>query len=180
MTENMVHINDWHARDDDPSREQPSVHVRKYDDGTRAVRLDRVYPSGSEDEYEALCRMYALDPLHVAEPLRKLFNDAGEYEGFEMEYIDGTTLMDKYLAGTLTREDATQVEGIVARMQAAGLVHGDINAQNLIQDEDGVINVIDPIGALALTDKEQEALLAFDRQRLQSIRDMADRCDVAV
>ncbi len=141
-----------------------------------AKRFGREY-SSLEEQFAALQAMYAVDPVHIAKPIRLEYDEQGKLKGYRMERIDGVTLL-QYMDETgkaLPEAMRNEIREVVTRLHEAGLVHGDLNATNIMVSRDGKsFKLIDPIGykqglqefgeysEMALTEAMKEDLKSLD------------------
>jgi serine/threonine protein kinase len=120
------------------------VHIVWSDESTSAERFGEEYPGGGREEFEALQRLYGVDPEHIARPIELLEEDGRI--GYKMEYIDGTNVFE-YL---MTYRDQSQIildqlHTTLIALHESGLAHGDLAGNTLITNE-GVVKLIDPVG----------------------------------
>lgn len=154
----------------------PGVFRKMDDDGTVAERLGRKFPPDIETEFGQLQRFYEVIPDHVARPIELIRDEHGTCIAMDIEEVEGETLRDLEETGRLELADVTQIEIIISQLHKAGLVHGDLNANNLIRQENGIIKIIDPI-AIAdgeLTPAELEQLQLEDRKQIEMLREAAN------
>jgi len=123
------------------------VYRRDASDATSALRFGETYPGGGRAEFEALSRLYAADPEHVARPIDLNTDSDGNVVGYDMEFIEGPNLFE-YLQehGFLPEGASAQIRDALKVFHASGVVHGDVNPKNIILTTNGTIKFVDPVG----------------------------------
>lgn len=140
--------------------------VHHVERSTIAIRFERDYRGGGREEFDALNRLYSVDPGHVVKPLA-LTQENGITTGYDTELIEGITAseyLDRHKAIPPAIED--QIRGALAKFHENGLAHGDPNKGNVIITEDGVPKFIDPVGYGEIPGQELDQYVALDLELL--------------
>jgi DNA helicase-2/ATP-dependent DNA helicase PcrA len=97
--------------------------------------------------------------------------EIGEAEGkpyIAMEYIQGETLRQKIVSGSLTIKDALgiaiQIAEGLAKAHEHGIVHRDLKPENLMISQDGYAKILD-FGLAKLIERRQRALTAGSAEK---------------
>lgn len=128
-------------------RSPMEAYSRRMDDATTVIRFGKEYPGGGEAEFDALSRLYSVDPVHVAKPINLNRDLEGKVIGFEMERVNGQTVRE-YLEvnGSVPPHVVEQVREALRKFHESGLAHGDITMNNVFIGLNGEIKIIDPVG----------------------------------
>lgn len=138
-------------------------------ESTRCERLGRSYRGGTEAVFNDLVRMYEVAPEYVVKPIELLHDSEGAVSGYRTEKIDGVPLSDYYRSGgRLPAAVLDIVEVAVEKLHANGLVHGDLNAGNILLTSDGGIKLIDPVGFGEIPAEEFKTYADLDYDRFCS------------
>jgi serine/threonine protein kinase len=123
-------------------------------------------------QFERLVAMHRAVPSSIPMPVGTVRNADGELVGYVLEYASGDTL--ETLIGLGHAEAAeTQlriVEETVEKLHAKSIVHGDVNASNVIAADDGRTLLIDPIPVPGPGTRLQDELCLADlRRRVEAL-----------
>lgn len=113
---------------------------------TEAKRFGKNYEAGGKAEFDALSRLYAVDPVHVVKPISLIEDPTGRVIGYNMEYVDGITASD-YIKnhGNIPPSITSQIRNTVSKFHDDGLSHGDLNSENIIITSNGIVKFFDPV-----------------------------------
>jgi len=100
------------------------------------------------NEYEMLCRLFAVNPLVCAEPLAFWRSSDGKLAFVVLERLPGPTLtaarQDPARVAQLVDSIAADFERMAVALRETGIVHGDMGTtDNYLQGEDGHFRLID-------------------------------------
>lgn len=132
----------------DPEAPQTEKAYRRLiKDATDTRRFGKNYEGGGKAEFDALSRLYAVDPEHVAKPISIIEDPTKKAIGYNMEYVDGITVSD-YIEkqGNIPANVASQIRDSVSRFHNNGLSHGDLNSGNVFINNNGIVKFFDPVG----------------------------------
>ena len=141
-------------------------YVKSVNGATDVMRFEKSYKGGGKEEFAALSHLYAVDPLHVARPIRLNVED-GEVKGYTAEYIDGISLT-RYLRSHSALPTAIlgQIESALRSFHANGLAHGDVKPSNILLGVDGRVKFIDPVGYGDIQREDLDKYIAYDWESL--------------
>lgn len=106
------------------------------------VRSEHLRP-----QFERIDEMHGVVPSSIPLPVAPVRNPDGEFVGYILEYVAGLTLHELIANGMLAESGRhlKRVEQALARLHAKSIVHGDLNAANVVAAEDGRTVLLDPL-----------------------------------
>jgi hypothetical protein len=98
-------------------------------------------------QFDRLVAMHRVVPSRVPMPAAIVKSEQGEFAGYILEYVEGTTLHELISLGMLdeARRQLRLVEQTIGTLHARALPHGDVNASNVLAADDGRTLLIDPV-----------------------------------
>jgi serine/threonine protein kinase len=118
-------------------------------------------------QFDRIVEMHGIVPSSIPLPVAPVRNPEGEFVGYILEYVEGVTLRELLADGMLAEagRQLERVEHAVAKLHAKSVVHGDLNATNIVAADDGRTVLLDPLPFPRPQLKLQDELLLDDLRR---------------
>jgi len=132
------------------------THFKSTAEATTPVRGGQVIddPVG---EYNNLVSMNEIAPKNFVKPIGMKTDEAGNIIGTVMNKVKGKTLMQIHSeGGNFTNKMANEINTAIKKINEKGYFHGDIQPNNIIIKPNGTPVIIDPVGAVNLTNMSEE------------------------
>jgi serine/threonine protein kinase len=119
-------------------------------------------------QFERIEEMHGIVPSSIPLPVAPVRNPDGDFVGYILEYVEGVTLHDLLVDGMLdeTQRRLDRVAEAVAKLHAKNVVHGDLNAANVVAADDGRTVLLDPMPFAKPQLKLQDELCLEELRRL--------------
>ena len=130
----------------DPGEIVFKYHWPRYAPPTGAGIRSLVKSEHLRPQFERIVEMHAIVPSSIPLPVAQVRNSDQVFVGYILEYVEGVTFDELLRTGMLgeARRQLERVRDVVARLHGKNVVHGDLNAWNVVVADDGRTVLLDP------------------------------------